>query len=38
MRSANERVPARLDTREFSGDGAPLAIYNAVQPFTDAKP
>jgi multidrug efflux pump subunit AcrB len=29
---------ARLDTREFGGDGTPLAIYNAVQPFTDAKP
>ena len=29
---------AKLDTREFGGDGTPLAIYNAVQPFTDAKP
>ena len=29
---------AKLDTREFGGDGTPLTIYNATQPFTDAKP
>ena len=29
---------AKLDTREFGGDGSPLQIYNAVQPFTEAKP
>jgi multidrug efflux pump subunit AcrB len=29
---------AKLDTREFGGDGAPLQIYNATQPFTEAKP
>ena len=29
---------AKLGTREFGGDGAPLQIFNAVQPFTDAKP
>jgi multidrug efflux pump subunit AcrB len=29
---------AKLDTREFGGDGAPLQIYNATQPFTDANP
>jgi multidrug efflux pump subunit AcrB len=29
---------ARLDTREFGGDGTPLEIYNAVQPFSNAKP
>jgi multidrug efflux pump subunit AcrB len=28
----------RLDTREFGGSGAPLKIYNAVQPFTDDEP
>jgi multidrug efflux pump subunit AcrB len=27
-----------LDTHEFGGTGAPLKIYNAVQPFTDDKP
>ena len=27
-----------LDTREFGGDGSTIAIYNASQPFTDAKP
>ncbi|HLH56740.1 MAG TPA: efflux RND transporter permease subunit [Verrucomicrobiae bacterium] len=27
-----------LDTRAFGGTGAPLKIYNAVQPFTDDKP
>jgi multidrug efflux pump subunit AcrB len=31
-------VLAKLDTREFGGDGTPLVIFNAVQPFTDAKP
>jgi multidrug efflux pump subunit AcrB len=29
---------AKLDTREFGGDGTPLGIFNAAQPFTDAKP
>ena len=29
---------AKLDTREFGGDGTPLQIFNAVQPFTEAKP
>ena len=29
---------AKLDTREFGGTAAPLKIYNAVQPFTDAEP
>lgn len=29
---------ARLDTRQFGGDGSPLKIYNAVQPFTDNAP
>ena len=29
---------AKLDTREFGGDGTPVQIYNAVQPFTEAKP
>ncbi len=28
----------QLDTRAFGGDGSPLKIYNAVQPFTDAEP
>jgi multidrug efflux pump subunit AcrB len=25
----------QIDTREFGGSGAPMEIYNAVQPFTD---
>jgi multidrug efflux pump subunit AcrB len=29
---------AKLDTREFGGDGTPVQIFNAVQPFTEAKP
>jgi multidrug efflux pump subunit AcrB len=29
---------AALDTKKFGGDGAPLAIYNATIPFTDATP
>ncbi len=29
---------AKLDTREFGGDGSPLKIYNAVLPFTDQQP
>ncbi len=29
---------AKLDTREFGGDGTALQIFNAVQPFTDARP
>ena len=28
----------QLDTREFGGNGAPLMIYNAVQPFTEDQP
>ena len=27
-----------LDTRQFGGNGSPLKIYNAVQPFTDNVP
>ena len=29
---------AKLDTREFGGDGSPLKIYNAVLPFSDQQP
>ncbi len=29
---------AKLDTREFGGDGSRVQIFNAVQPFTEAKP
>jgi multidrug efflux pump subunit AcrB len=29
---------AKLDTRQFGGDGSRVQIYNAVQPFTEAKP
>ena len=29
---------AKLDTREFGGDGSPLKIYNAVLPFFDQQP
>jgi multidrug efflux pump subunit AcrB len=29
---------AKLDTREFGGDGSPLKIFNAVLPFTDQQP
>jgi multidrug efflux pump subunit AcrB len=29
---------AKLDTREFGGDGTKLKIYNAVLPFTDQQP
>ncbi len=29
---------AKLDTREFGGDGSPLTIYNAVLPFSDQQP
>ncbi len=29
---------AKLDTREFGGDGSSVQIFNAVQPFTEAKP
>jgi multidrug efflux pump subunit AcrB len=28
----------KLDTRQFGGDGSPLKIYNAVQPFTGNAP
>jgi multidrug efflux pump subunit AcrB len=29
---------AKLDMREFGGDGSPLKIYNAVLPFSDQQP
>jgi len=29
---------AKLDTREFGGDGSPLKIYNAALPFSDQQP
>ena len=29
---------AKLDTKEFGGDGTKLKIYNAVLPFSDAQP
>ena len=29
---------AKIDTAKFGGDGAPLEIYNASIPFSDAKP
>ncbi len=29
---------AKLDTREFGGDGTALEVFNAVQPFTEVKP
>ena len=29
---------AKLDTREFGGDGSPLKIFNAVLPFSDQQP
>ena len=29
---------AKLDTREFGGDGSPLKIYNAILPFSDQQP
>ena len=29
---------AKLDTREFGGNGSRVQIFNAVQPFTEAKP
>lgn len=29
---------AKLDTRDFGGDGAPLEIYNATLPVSDARP
>ena len=29
---------AKLDTREFGGDGSPLTIYNYHMPFTDQQP
>ena len=32
------RALAKLDTREFGGDGAPLKIHNATQPFSDHQP
>ncbi len=32
------RALAKLDTREFGGDGAPLKIHNATQPFSDYQP
>jgi multidrug efflux pump subunit AcrB len=32
------RALRTLDTREFGGSGAPLKVFNAVQPFTDDAP
>jgi multidrug efflux pump subunit AcrB len=32
------KVLKKLDTHEFGGSGAPLKIFNAVQPFTDDQP
>lgn len=29
---------AKLDTREFGGDGSPLPVYNATLPVSDARP
>ena len=29
---------AKLDTKQFGGDGSPLKIYNAVLPFSDQQP
>ena len=29
---------AKLDTREFGGDGTALQIFNSIQPFSDARP
>lgn len=29
---------AKLDTREFGGDGSPLEVYNATLPVSDARP
>jgi len=29
---------AKLDPRDFGGDGTALQVFNAVQPFTDARP
>ncbi len=29
---------AKIDTRHFGGDGAPLTIHNATMPFTDENP
>ena len=37
IRKMNRALRA-LDTRAFGGDGSRLEIYNAVLPFTDAKP
>ena len=35
---AMNKALQKLDTGEFGGDGSTIAIYNASQPFTDAKP
>ncbi len=32
------KAVAKLDTREFGGDGSRVQVFNAVQPFTEAKP
>jgi multidrug efflux pump subunit AcrB len=35
---AMNKALEKLETREFGGDGSTMAVYNAFQPFTDAKP
>ncbi len=35
---AMNRALAKIDTRPFGGDGAPLPVFNASQPFSDAAP
>ncbi len=35
---AMNKALEKLETREFGGDGSAIAVYNAFQPFTDAKP
>jgi len=35
---AMNKALAKLDTREFGGDGTGLKIYNATLPFSDARP
>ena len=35
---AMNKTLQKLDSREFGGGGSAIAVYNASQPFTDAKP
>jgi multidrug efflux pump subunit AcrB len=35
---AMNKALQKLDSRKFGGDGSAIAVYNASQPFTDAKP